>query len=277
MGAQPHGARRFVKPTAPRQRRHNLRISAQRIDDEAECAGQARSLLVLATAGTQLIAASDGKSGSAGRAAGGNDDGGRGRCRDADRPRARHHLRPAGRAERPAVRGAVQVLRPAAHGAHPPRTGRRLYGARRGAGDRQAAGLRGGAGAGPAQCRRRAAHRLCHQRSGARADRPNSRCRYRPRPRPAARDPRPGRNHQAAGRSRRAHPQAGAGVAGDGTRVARDAHRPARAGGARMRHRRLGQVRSGDAARAAAHSAAQRSTTTPCARRQSSLAAPSGR
>ena len=43
---------------------------------------------------------------------------------------------------------------------HPPRAGRRLYGARRGAGDRQAAGLCGGAGSGPAQFGGGASHGL---------------------------------------------------------------------------------------------------------------------
>ena len=46
----------------------------------------------------------------------------------------------------------------------------------------------------------RAAHRVFHERAGAGADRPNSRRRYRQKPRPPARDPRPGRHHQAAGR-----------------------------------------------------------------------------
>ena len=76
--------------------------------------------------------------------------------------------------------------------AHPPRAGRRLYGAGRGAGDRPAAGLCGGAGPGPAQFRRGAAHRLRHERAGAGADRADSGGGDRPRRRAPARDHRPG-------------------------------------------------------------------------------------
>ncbi len=158
----------------------------------------------------------------AGRPSGRNHDGGRSGDRDADRPRPRHHLCPAGRAERFPVRGIVRGAGPAAHGAHPPRAGRRLYGARRRAGDRQAGGLRRGAGTRAAQCRGGAAHRLWHECAGARPDRANPRRRYRPRSRPAARDPRPGRHHQTAGRSLCADPQAGAGVAGNGAGDAGD-------------------------------------------------------
>ena len=114
------------------------------------------------------------------------DDDGRGGRRDAHRPWPRHRLCAAGRAERSLVRRAVPGLRPAAHHPHPPRAGRRLYGARRRARDRQAAGLCGGAGAGPAQFRGGAPHRLCHECAGAGADRANPACRYRPRPRPSA-------------------------------------------------------------------------------------------
>ena len=67
--------------------------------------------------------------------------------------------------------------------------------------------------------------------------------RDRPRPRPSARDPRPGRHHRTAGRSFRAHrwPGRSAGKSRQGDRV--HAPRPARPGRARMRHRRLGQAR----------------------------------
>ena len=63
----------------------------------------------------------------------------------------------------------------AAYRPHPPRTGRRLHGARRGTRHRQAASLRGGAGAWAIERRRGAAHGLCHQCAGARTDRANPR------------------------------------------------------------------------------------------------------
>ena len=72
------------------------------------------------------------------------------------------------------------------------------------------------------------------------------------RPRPSARDPRPDRHHQTAGRSLRADPQARASRTRDRAGAARDADRPAGTGGARMRHRRLGQIRAGRGAGAAA-------------------------
>ena len=59
----------------------------------------------------------------------------------------------------------------------------------------------GGAGPGPAQFRRRAAHRLRHERAGAGADRANPRGGDRQGPGPPARDPRSGRHHRPAGRS----------------------------------------------------------------------------
>ena len=64
----------------------------------------------------------------------------------------------------------------------------------------------GGARPRPAQLRRGAAHRLRHERAGAGADRANPARRDRPRARPSARNPRPGRHHRAAGRSSGAHP-----------------------------------------------------------------------
>ena len=180
------------------------------------------------------------------------DDRGRsGRGRDAGAWH-RHDLRPAGRAERSSVRGAVQGRRPDADGPHPPRTGRGLYGARRGARDRQAARLCGGAGAGPAQLLGRTPHRLFDERAGAGADRRNPRRRHRAASWPPARNPRPGRHHQAAGRSFGADPQARTGAASGRRGDALDGVRPARPGLAAMRDRRLGQDGDGDAAGAAA-------------------------
>ena len=160
--------------------------------------------------------------------------------------------------------------RPDAHGPHPPRAGRGLYGAGRGARDRQAAGLRRGAGAGPAQLRRRAAHRLFDERAGAGADRRDSRRRHRPRisatctrsaTRPASSSgwsiiPRCIRKPEQA-------PAAGRrGDASDGT------GRPG-PGRAAMRDRRLGQARPGDAAAAAARAPRPRSTRPRSARPRS--------
>ena len=100
---------------------------------------------------------------------------------------------------------------------------------------------------GPAQFRGGAAHRLRMNAPVLALIGQNPGRRYRPRLRPSARDPRPGRHHRAAGRLVGAHPQAATGAA-PGRRKAHacDAQRPARPGGARMRHRRVGQVRSGD-------------------------------
>ena len=125
----------------------------------------------------------------------------------------------------------------------------------------KAAGLFGGAGAGPAQFRRGAAHRLRHERAGAGADRTDSGGDHRQGAWLPARDPRPGRHHRAPGRSFRAHRRrrGSAGQGGKGHPL--DARRPARPGGARMRHRRLGQARRGGsdpAAQTAAGAAPQR-------------------
>ena len=139
----------------------------------------------------------------------------------------------------------------AARRARAARTGRSLYGAGRGAGDRQATALRGGAGPGPAQFRRGAAHRVFHERAGAGDDRPDSGRRYRPRARPSARNPRPGRDHQPAGRSFRPHRRARRSLGQDRQGDPRDGDRPARPGRARMRHGRLGQAREGRPDRAA--------------------------
>ena len=81
-----------------------------------------------------------------------------------------------------------------------------LYGAGRGARDRQAADLLRGAGTGPAQYRRRPPDRLFHECAGAGADRPDPARRDPARSRPSARNPRPGRHHRTAGRSFRPHP-----------------------------------------------------------------------
>ena len=86
----------------------------------------------------------------------------------------------------------------------------------------------------------------------------NPRRRHRPRSRPSARDPRPGRHHRAAGRLLGAHPQARAGA----SRLVAEAMRAMATGrpgpaALRMRDRRLGQGRAGDAAAAAAAARAE--------------------
>ncbi len=126
---------------------------------------------------------------------------GRGCGRDPHRPRARHRLRPAGRAQRSSVRCLSARRRIFACHPQPARTGRGLYGARRGVGDRQAAGLFGGAGPRPAQLRRGIAHGLWNECSGAGLDRADPRGGDRQASRSSARDPRSGRYYRSAGGS----------------------------------------------------------------------------
>ena len=178
-----------------------------------------------------------------------DDDDGGGDGGDAHRPWDRYALRAPRRPQRPPVRRPLQGLGPHQGGASPPRAGHRLHGARRGARDRAAPGLCRGARPRPPQHQRGAAHRLCDECAGARADRTDSRCRYRARHRTPARDPRPGRDHQPAGRLLRAHP-----VARRCLRAGRQGARghgnaTARTGRARMRHRRVGPQRAGAAGR----------------------------
>ena len=161
-----------------------------------------------------------------------------------DRARPRHALCAAGRPQRSVLRRAVQGLRPHPHRPHPARAGREPDGARRRARDRQAAGLCGGAGTGPAQFGDRAPHCARHQRAGAGADRPDRAGRDRPRLRPSARDPRPGRHPRAAGRFLRAHPRARRGACHSWQRR----FAPWRAGG-RDRPRSNARSTSGAAAR----------------------------
>ena len=103
-------------------------------------------------------------------------------------------------------------------------------------------------GPGPAQRVGRAADRLFDERAGARAGRPDSRRRYRPRARAPARDQRPGRDHRAPGRSREAGPQPGDRAEHGRRGVPRDGERPPRTGRARMRDQCLGQTGRRDAA-----------------------------
>ena len=173
-----------------------------------------------------------------------------------------------------------KAARPHPHRPHPPRAGRRLHGARRGARDRQAAGLRGGAGAGPAQFRGRAAHRLRHERAGAGADRPDRR-----RPpsaagsaictRSATRPASSRRLVDYSARIRDAARGAAPGRRGD----ARDGDRPARPGGAGMRDRRLGPQRRRSTPITAPLAAprSRRSTTTRSETPPSVSAPPSAR
>ena len=99
--------------------------------------------------------------------------------------------------------------------------------------------------------------------------------RDRPGARPSARNPRPGRHHRAAGRSFRPHRRTG-GSARQGRQGDRvHAARPARPGGARMRHRRVGQARARCARPADAGAQRRASTRTKCARPPNSSAKPS--
>ena len=205
------------------------------------------------------------------------DDHRRGDGRHAARARPRHGLRAAGRAQRPPVRRLPARRRPAAHRPHPPRAGRGLYGARRGARDRQAAGLCGGARPGPAQFRRRAAHRLRHERAGAGADRANP---GRPPSAAASAICTRSATRPASSPGWSITPPASTGRRRRRAKVAKairvDAPGPARPGRARMRHRRLGQARPGGADRAARAAARRRaSTRTRCARPPSCWAKPS--
>jgi hypothetical protein len=178
-----------------------------------------------------------------------HDDGRSGRGR-AHRPWHRHDLRAAGRAQRLAVRRAIQGRRPHPHHSHAARTGCGLSRPRRGAGDRQPAGLFGGAWTRLAQLRGRAAHRLRHERTGAGAGRANPAIRDRPRTWAPARDSRSGGDHRPSGRFFRAHSRAGAGGRARRASATRDANRPARSGRAGMRHRCLGPQRPCLSARA---------------------------
>ena len=107
----------------------------------------------------------------------------------------------------------------------------------------------------------------------------NSRRRHRPRLRPPARDPRPGRHHRAAGRStRRCIRSAERGAAPGRRGDARDGHRPARPGGAANARSTSGASPAPvSAAGAAAVRRATASTKTRSARPRSSSARPKSR
>ena len=102
----------------------------------------------------------------------------------------------------------------------------------------------GRAGPGPAQFRRRAAHRLWHERSRPGADRSDSGAGHRARPRPSARDPRSGRHHRPAGRSLCPHQGANGRRRQDRQGAPFHAARPAGPGRARMCDRCLGPTRA---------------------------------
>ncbi len=95
--------------------------------------------------------------------------------------------------------------------------------------------------------------------------------RDRPRPRPSARDPRSGRHHRPAGRSLRPHRRTGGSVRESRQGDRRHAARPARPGRARMRHRRVGQARTGCSHRAANAGAAADASTTDAVRAAAKL------
>ena len=122
--------------------------------------------------------------------------------------RHRHDLRAAGRAERPSVRRAVQV-RPTASAPSTPATSRarpiwRSARRSRPASRRPTRWCRARACSTPSAALLTAYSMNAPVLALIGAD---SRRRYRPRPRPSARDPRPGRHHRAAGRSFGADPQ----------------------------------------------------------------------
>ena len=156
-----------------------------------------------------------------------------------------------------------------AHHPRAARAGRRLSGARRRTRDGEAPGLHRGAGAGPAQFFRCAAHCLRNERAGARADRTDPTVRDRPRARAPARDSRPGRHHLPPRGLFGPHPRTGGGGAARGASHPGDGDRPARTRGARMRHRRVGAKRTGRAdrravaARRTGRSTRTRSATPP--------------
>ena len=111
------------------------------------------------------------------------------------------------------------------------------------------------------------------------ADRANSAIGHRPRARPPARNPRPGRHHRAAGRflaRASARPTKPRALVAEAIRAMRD--RPARPGGARMRDRRLGPARSGQPrSRRPCRPRNRRSTRTRSATPPSGSARPSDR
>ena len=157
--------------------------------------------------------------------------------------RPRRHLRAAGHPQRRLLRCVGEERRKNPYRPYPPRTGRRLHGARRRAGDGKAASLLRRPWTGAAQLRGCAAHRLRHECARARAVRPDPAGRHWPGLRASPRNPRSGRHHRAARRPLGAHSRAKRRAAPDRRGDTVHVHGPAGPGGARMRHRRLGTLR----------------------------------
>ena len=134
----------------------------------------------------------------------------RGDHRGAARARHRHDLCAARGAQRPPVRRAVQG-RQRHHAPSTPATSRAppIWRSARRWRPAKPQVYTVVPGPGLLNSSGRAAHRLRHERAGARAHRSDPAGGDRPRAWPPARDPRPGRHHLAAGRFFRPHPRAG--------------------------------------------------------------------
>ena len=197
---------------------------------------------------------------------------------DHGRQRHRHALLPAGRPERRFLRCPGALRRADAPGPHPPRAGDRLHGPRRGAGDRQAAGLLRRAGAGFPQHDHAARHRPVARRAGARRFRPDLRAVHRQGHRLPARDPRPARDHADADQMGGPHRRT-AGCSGQephGIRGAAERRPRPRRPRMRLEHvEALGRGRLRRHAGRAPHAAP--STSTRSRRRRNCSPAPSGR
>ena len=163
------------------------------------------------------------------------------RHRAADRARHRHALLPAGRAERCLLRRPVRRDQPPAADPYPPRAGRRLSGARRGHGHRQAVRLLRGAGPGLSQHHGGLVAGLRQQRAGAGDLRPGAARLRQPRHRLPARHPRSARHHAAADQVVGPHLRAARGRGAHRRGVPADGGRAAAPGGDRMPARRVGQ------------------------------------
>ena len=195
---------------------------------------------------------------------------GAGGRRVADRARDRHALRAAGRAQRPFLRRALPRRRPhrTVHTRHEQGCAYMALGAALATGKPQAYAVVPGPGLLNTGAALLTAYGMNAPVLALIGQIPQGR--YRPRPRPSARDPRPGRHHlrgwstspRASARRPTPRPLVAEGYP-------RDGHRPARPGRARMRDGRLGRARHGDADRAAAAAPTRRSTRTRCARPRS--------
>ncbi len=200
-------------------------------------------------------------------------------CRiDARSERHRHDLLPARRPERCVLRCPLRPHQCHPADPRPPRAGLRLHGAGLCHGDRQTFRLCRGARSRLPQHHGRAFDRLCRQRAGAGADRPDPAGDDRAQCRLAARTAGPTRHHARPHQVGRPHPLARRG-SGTGQRgLPPSAFRPPAPGGARMRTGYLGTPRAG---RVDEHAGSRpipaRSTRKPSNAPPSCWAVPSGR